>query len=57
MSDTYVKLKTIADLQNESAKFYIDAYQRGYRWTENEVRDLLDDIREFSHAKRQDDRT
>lgn len=57
MSDTIVKLKTIADLQNESAKFFIDAYQRGYRWTENEVRDLLDDIREFSHAKRQDDRT
>lgn len=57
MRDTFVKLKTIADLQNESAKFYIDAYQRGYRWTENEVRDLLDDIREFSHVKRQDDCT
>lgn len=57
MSDTVVRLKTIADLQNESAKFYIDAYQRGYRWTENEVRDLLDDIREFSHTKKQDDGT
>jgi uncharacterized protein with ParB-like and HNH nuclease domain len=57
VSDTFVKLKTIADLQNESAKFFIDAYQRGYRWTENEVRDLLDDIREFSHTKRQDDNT
>lgn len=57
MSDTYVKLKTIADLQSESAKFYIDAYQRGYRWTENEVKDLLDDIREFSHSRRQDDGT
>lgn len=31
MSDTFVKLKIIADLQNESAKFYIDAYQCGYR--------------------------
>lgn len=57
MSDTIVKLKTIADLQNESTKFFIDAYQRGYRWSENEVRDLLDDIREFSHTKRQDDDT
>ena len=57
MSDTIVKLKTIADLQNESAHFFIDAYQRGYRWSENEVRDLLDDIREFSHTKRQDDKT
>lgn len=57
MSDTVVKLKTIADFQKESARFYIDAYQRGYRWTENEVRDLLDDIREFSHVKRKDDGT
>ena len=57
MSDTIVKLKTIADLQNESAHFLIDAYQRGYRWTVNEVRDLLDDIREFSHTKRPDDNT
>lgn len=57
MSDTIVKLKTIADLQNESAKFYIEAFQRGYRWSENEVRDLLDDIREFSHTKRQNDGT
>ena len=47
MGDAIVKLKTIADLQNENARFFIDAYQRGYRWTENEVRDLLDDIREF----------
>jgi len=57
VNDTIVKLKTMADLQTESAKFYIDAYQRGYRWTQNEVRDLLDDIREFSHGKRQDDGT
>ena len=57
MSDTFVKLKTIVNLQEESAKFYIDAYQRGYRWTKSEVRDLLDDIREFSHVKRQDDNT
>lgn len=41
MSDTVVRLKTIADLQNESVKFYIDAYQRGYRWTRNEVRETL----------------
>lgn len=57
MNDTYVKLKTVADLQTESAHFYIDAYQRGYRWSEHEVRDLLDDIREFSHTKRPDDGT
>ena len=54
MGDAVVKLKTIADLQNEKARFFIDAYQRGYRWTENEVRDLLDDIREFSHLNTDD---
>ena len=57
MSNTYVELKTMAKLQEEGATFYIDAYQRGYRWSQNEVRDLLDDIREFSHVKKQDDGT
>lgn len=27
--------------------FFIPAYQRGYRWTPQEVGDLLDDINEF----------
>ena len=49
MSDTSVSLKTIAKLHEESAQFYIDAFQRGYRWSANEVQDLLDDIREFLH--------
>ena len=29
MGDTFVTLKTIADLQTETAKLYIDANQRG----------------------------
>ena len=49
-NSTEVKLKTIADIESESIKFYIDAYQRGYRWTESEVKDLLDDIHEFSQS-------
>lgn len=28
--------------------FFIPAYQRGYRWTEKQVEDLLNDINEFS---------
>ena len=48
MNDTIVKLKPIADMQDENIKFYIDTYQRGYRWSENQVKDLLDDIYEFS---------
>lgn len=31
--------------------FYIPAYQRGYRWTQQQVKDLLKDILEFSGKK------
>lgn len=48
--DAKVRLKTISDLQIEGTKFYIDAYQRGYRWSKNEVYALLEDIREFSQT-------
>jgi hypothetical protein len=37
---------TIATLSEH--KFFVPAYQRGYRWTPEEVRDLLDDIRHFA---------
>lgn len=41
-----VELKTLNELSQYS--FYIPAYQRGYRWTEQEVKDLLNDINEFT---------
>lgn len=47
---TEVKLKTIADIEIDRTSFYIDAYQRGYRWTESEVTDLLQDIQDFSQS-------
>ena len=40
-----LELKSIIDLQGMS--FYIPAYQRGYRWTVQQVEDLLGDISEF----------
>ena len=40
-----IELKTLGELSQYS--FYIPAYQRGYRWTEQEVNDLLNDINEF----------
>ena len=40
-----LELRTVNELRMYS--FYIPAYQRGYRWTMNEVKDLLDDINEF----------
>lgn len=32
-------------------RFFIPSYQRGYRWTEQQVNDLLNDILEFSNKK------
>ena len=33
-------------------KFFIPSYQRGYRWAEQQVKDLLDDIWDFSKKKK-----
>ena len=44
-----LELKSIAELQDMA--FYIPAYQRGYRWTQQQVKDLLNDILEFSGKK------
>ena len=40
-----LQLRPISDLLKY--KFFIPSYQRGYRWTELEVTDLLDDIYQF----------
>lgn len=40
-----LQLRTIRSLQGMS--FYIPSYQRGYRWTPQQVTDLLDDINDF----------
>ncbi len=43
--ETKLTLKPINDLLKEN--FFIPDYQRGYRWTKNQVKELLDDIWEF----------
>ncbi|WP_336964092.1 DUF262 domain-containing protein [Chryseobacterium contaminans] len=40
-----LELKTINELREFS--FFIPKYQRGYRWSSNEIKDLLNDIHEF----------
>lgn len=40
-----LSLRPISDLLGES--FFIPAYQRGYRWTERQVTELLNDLWEF----------
>ena len=39
--DAYLEPRLVGDI---SGRFYVPAYQRGYRWGEIEVRRLLDDI-------------
>ena len=41
-----IEIKTISDLLG--MKFFIPAYQRGYRWNELQVKDLLNDIDNFT---------
>lgn len=48
----HLVLKSIRELSGY--QFFIPAYQRGYRWTETEVQQLLEDIWEFSKKKNKD---
>lgn len=52
-----IELKTLNEVSQYA--FYIPAYQRGYRWTTQEVRDLLNDINEFMprEIENSDDKT
>lgn len=41
-----ISTKALGDLR-DGRVFYVPAYQRGYRWTERQVRQLLDDLYSF----------
>lgn len=45
MNENYISTKTITELLEMN--FYIPEYQRGYRWTKNNVLQLLNDIWEY----------
>jgi len=45
-----IALKSVSQLLGE--KFYIPSYQRGYRWTKQQVEDLLSDIYSFAIKKK-----
>lgn len=47
-----LELKTINELQK--AHFFVDSYQRGYKWKEQQVTELLDDIDEFEPKQESD---
>lgn len=46
-----LEVKSIGDIVEEDYKFTIPSYQRGYRWGEREVEELLNDV--FCHANEQ----
>ena len=46
MKENKIGLKSVAQLLD--MKFFVPSYQRGYRWTEQQVKDLLEDIYDFS---------
>lgn len=45
MAENKIELKSVKELLG--MKFFIPSYQRGYRWTEQQVKDLLNDVNEF----------
>lgn len=49
MAENKIILKSVSELLG--MKFFIPSYQRGYRWTEQQVEDLLNDINEFKPEK------
>lgn len=42
-----IKETAVNELLEPEVNFFIPGYQRGYRWTEQQVKDLLNDINEF----------
>ena len=52
MTDQEIRLKPVYDLRVDDAdtpiRYFIPAYQRGYRWTSTQVKQLLEDIREWT---------
>lgn len=52
MEENKIELKSVSELLG--MKFFIPSYQRGYRWTEQQVKDLLNDIWDFSKKEKQE---
>lgn len=44
-----IKLISVGEILNPNKEFVVPSYQRGYRWTERQVEDLLNDIWEFKN--------
>jgi len=50
LNNKKLNLKTIRELLLLRGSFNIPSYQRGYRWKEQQVKDLLEDIHTYAHT-------
>ena len=48
MADNNIDLKSIRQLLGMN--FFVPSYQRGYRWTTQQVNELLEDIKDFCYS-------
>lgn len=51
-NNVFLETKLVGDIQGH---FYVPAYQRGYRWSKNEVETLLNDISEYGRKPKKND--
>ena len=49
MNENKISLISIQELLDK--EFFIPKYQRGYRWSKQQVRELLEDIKSFDDSK------
>lgn len=54
MINNILKLKPICEIITAKTHFFVDTYQRGYKWDKQQVNDLLSDINEFEIANKDD---
>lgn len=46
-----IEIKSIKKIIGEKAHFFIPRYQRGYRWGDQEITEMLEDISEYQKRK------
>src|SRR3984957_3319650 len=55
MKNQHIRLSAVYELRvdesNVPIRYFIPAYQRGYRWNSTQVTQLLEDIREFTRRR------
>lgn len=54
MLNNILKLKPICEIIKAKTHFFVDTYQRGYKWDKQQVNDLLNDINEFEITSKDD---